>query len=63
MNKLRAELFTITLSPDWSYSIETAVDLTLIGRFYERFCDQAAYVASRIEWSAVAAGGDRAHHR
>ena len=63
MNELRTDLFTITLSPDWPYSVETAVNLTLLGRFYERFCDQAAYVANRIEWSMFAAAGDRARHR
>jgi phosphate transport system protein len=61
MNDLRTKLFTITLSPSWPFGIEAAVDLTLLGRFYGRFCDQAAYVASRIGWSIVP--GDRAHHQ
>ena len=50
MNNLHAELFTETLSPSWRHGVEAAVNVTLLGRFYERFSDQAVDVASRIEF-------------
>jgi phosphate transport system protein len=36
------------LSPDWSYGVEAAIDITLISRFYERFADHAVSVARRV---------------
>lgn len=50
MNDLHAELFTVILSPSWPGEIEDAVNIILLGRFYERFSDQAVDVAHRIEF-------------
>ena len=45
MDALRRQLFTVVLSPNWSQGIEAAIDLTLLGRYYERYADHAVAVA------------------
>jgi phosphate transport system protein len=48
MDALRRKLFTIVLSPRWSHGTESAIDLTLLGRYYERFADHAVAIARRV---------------
>jgi phosphate transport system protein len=48
MDALHRRLFSILLSDDWAYGIEPAIDMTLIGRYYERFADHAVSVARRV---------------
>jgi phosphate transport system protein len=48
MDRMHRELFGKLLSPDWSYGVETAVDITLAGRYYERYGDHAVAVARRV---------------
>jgi len=48
MDRLHRSLFTTLLDDDWPYGIETAIDLTLIGRYYERYADHAVSVARRV---------------
>ena len=36
------------LNKDWPYSVEAAVDVALLGRYYERIADHAAIMASRV---------------
>ena len=48
MDRLHRELFRVLLSPDWSHGVESAVDVTLGGRYYERFADHAVSVARRV---------------
>ena len=48
MDGLQRSLFTILLSGEWPYGMEAAVDLTLLGRYYERFADHAVSVARRV---------------
>jgi phosphate transport system protein len=50
MDGLHRDLFTILLKPSWPHSTEAAIDVTLLGRFYERFADQAVNVARRIHF-------------
>ncbi len=47
MDALRRKLFTIVLSPNWSHGTEAAIDMTLLGRYYERYADHAVAVARR----------------
>jgi phosphate transport system protein len=47
MDALRRKLFTIVLSPHWSHGTEAAIDMTLLGRYYERYADHAVAVARR----------------
>lgn len=48
MDALHRKLFTLLLSPHWRYGVEAAVDLTLIGRYYERYADHAVAVAQGV---------------
>jgi phosphate transport system protein len=45
MDALRRKLFTIILSPNWAHGTGAAIDLALLGRYYERFADHAVAVA------------------
>jgi phosphate transport system protein len=47
MDALRRKLFTLVLSPHWSRGTEAAIDMTLLGRYYERYADHAVAVARR----------------
>jgi phosphate transport system protein len=48
MDRLHRGLFATLLDDDWPYGIEPAIDLTLIGRYYERYADHAVSVARRV---------------
>jgi phosphate transport system protein len=48
MDRLHREVFEMLLEGKWKHGTEAAVDLTLIGRFYERFGDHAVSVARRV---------------
>ncbi|WP_072802840.1 phosphate signaling complex protein PhoU [Rhodococcoides yunnanense] len=48
MDELHRSLFTLTSSSDWPHGVPTAVDITLLGRFYERFSDHTVEVAKRV---------------
>jgi len=48
MDALRRKLFTLVLSPRWSHGTEAAIDMTLLGRYYERYADHAVAVARRM---------------
>ena len=48
MDLLHRKLFTLLLDDSWSHGIETAIDITLISRYYERFGDHAVSVARRV---------------
>lgn len=48
MDILHRKLFAVLLDDKWSHGIETAIDMTLIGRYYERFADHAVSIARRV---------------
>ena len=48
MDRLHRGLFRVLLSDDWPHGIESAIDITLLGRYYERFADHAVSVARRV---------------
>ena len=48
MDELHQQLFRELLSEDWPHGIESAIDVTLLGRYYERFADHAVSVARRV---------------
>lgn len=47
MDALRRALFIRVLSSRWQHGIEAAIDMTLLGRYYERYADHAVAVARR----------------
>ncbi len=48
MDRLRRTSFTELLSPEWGHGVEAAVDIALLGRYYERIADHAVSVANRV---------------
>lgn len=60
MDDLHQDLFTLLLSPSWDHGVAPAVDLSLLGRFYERFADHAVAVARRVVFLVTGenVGGD-----
>jgi phosphate transport system protein len=60
MDGLHRELFAVLMSPGWSDGIPAAVDISLLGRFYERFADHAVAIARRVVFTVTGrnVGGD-----
>jgi phosphate transport system protein len=48
MDALHKELFGIVLDKDWGHGVEAAIDVTLLGRYYERYADHAVSLARRV---------------
>jgi phosphate transport system protein len=48
MDTLRRDSFAELLHADWSHGVEAAVDVALLGRYYERIADHAVSVANRV---------------
>ncbi|MBM9458321.1 phosphate signaling complex protein PhoU [Nocardioides sp. zg-536] len=48
MDQLRRASFTQLLADDWPHGVEAAVDIALLGRYYERIADHAVSVANRV---------------
>ena len=48
MDKLHRDLIGILLNDGWPHGIETAIDLTLLGSYYERFADHAVSISRRV---------------
>jgi phosphate transport system protein len=57
MDRLHRRLFSAMLAPDWEGKVEHAIDVALIGRYYERFADHAVSVARRVVYLVT---GERA---
>jgi phosphate transport system protein len=58
MDALRRKLFTLVLSPHWARGTEAAIDMTLLGRYYERYADHAVAVARHTIFIVT---GERPH--
>lgn len=48
MDALHKTLLITMLAPDWPHGVDTAIDLALAGRYYERFADHAVSVARQV---------------
>ena len=48
MDELHHKLISALVEPSWPHGVETAIDLTLLGRYYERYADHAVSVARRV---------------
>ncbi|MGI5119944.1 phosphate signaling complex protein PhoU [Marinactinospora thermotolerans] len=48
MDRLRRKLLERILNEGWSHGVEATMDVTLAGRFYERFGDHAVHVADNL---------------
>ena len=57
MDELHRSLFRELIDERWAGGVEAAVDITLAGRYYERFADHAVSVARRVVYLVT---GERA---
>jgi len=48
MDDLHKHLFSVIMDDEWPHGVAAAVDVTLLGRFYERFADHAVEVARQV---------------
>lgn len=48
MDDLRRNQFRVLLGDDWPYGVEAAVDVALLGRYYERIADHAVSMGRRL---------------
>jgi phosphate transport system protein len=53
VDDIHRHLFTVIMDKDWPNGVAAAVDVTLLGRFYERFADHAVSVARRMVFVAT----------
>ncbi|SEC77096.1 phosphate signaling complex protein PhoU [Rhodococcus koreensis] len=47
-DELLRRLFAATKSDEWLHGAASAVNITLLGRFYERFCDHTVEIGRRV---------------
>ncbi len=48
MDALHRRVFHVLLETEWTHGMEAAIDITLCGRYYERYADHAVSVAHRV---------------
>src|SRR6478735_8323745 len=48
MDDLHRRVFSVLMDHEWKHGVAAAVDITLLGRFYERFADHTVEVARRV---------------
>lgn len=48
MDKLHRQLIGSMSDNTWTHGVESAIDVTLLGRYYERFADHAVSVSRRV---------------
>ena len=53
MDDLHRHLFTVLMDRDWEHGVAAAVDVTLLGRYYERFADHAVLIGRRVVFQAT----------
>jgi phosphate transport system protein len=53
MDDLHRHLFTVLMDRDWKHGVAAAVDVTLLGRYYERFSDHAVLIGRRVVFQAT----------
>lgn len=53
MDDLHRHLFSVLIDRGWQHGVASAVDITLLGRFYERFADHAVEVGHRVRFEVT----------
>jgi phosphate transport system protein len=53
MDELHRHLFSVLMDREWTHGVASAVDITLLGRFYERFADHAVAIGRRVVFQAT----------
>jgi phosphate transport system protein len=57
MDHLHRHLFSILMDREWKHGVAAAVDVTLLGRYYERFADHAVEIGRRVIFQATGQSG------
>jgi len=50
MDQLHRSLFLVLFDDAWDGGVEVAVDVALLGRYFERFADHAVHVATNVQY-------------
>ncbi|BBZ26001.1 phosphate transport system regulatory protein PhoU [Mycolicibacterium madagascariense] len=58
MDQLHRHLFTLMMDREWGHGVAAAVNVTLLGRFYERFADHAAAIGRRVVFQVTGSTPD-----
>ena len=53
MDQLHQQLFALLKDKEWAHGVAAAVDVALLGRFYERFADHAVEIGRRVVFQAT----------
>ncbi|MDZ4265866.1 MAG: PhoU domain-containing protein, partial [Mycobacterium sp.] len=53
MDELHRLLFDELMDRKWQHGVPAAVDIALLGRFYERFADHAVEIGRRVVFQAT----------
>ena len=53
MDELHRQLLAQLMDREWKHGVPAAVDVALLGRFYERFADHAVEVGRRVVFQAT----------
>ena len=53
LDDLHRHLFTVLMDREWKHGVAAAVDVTLLGRYYERFADHAVLIGRRVVFQAT----------
>ena len=53
MDQLHQQLHSVLMDKEWKHGVAAAVDVTLLGRFYERFADHAVEIGRRVIFQAT----------
>ena len=48
MDRLHRKLFEVLLDDSWAHGIEAAIDMTVLGRYYERCADHTVSISRRV---------------
>jgi phosphate transport system protein len=60
MDQLHTRLLATLLAPDWTHAVETTIDITLAGRYFERYADHAVHLAHHVVY--LTTGQTTTHH-
>jgi phosphate transport system protein len=48
----------VLMDKEWKHGVAAAVDVTLLGQFYERFADHAVEIGRRVVFEATGEAAD-----
>jgi phosphate transport system protein len=48
MDNLHSKLYGVLMDREWKHGVPAAIDVALLGRYYERFADHAVEVGRRV---------------